>query len=708
MKVLLTLFLTLLISFYAVGQNDDCSGAFSVLTDGTPVSSLDVTTYTSSGNNLSCDGGSSSEDAYYRFIVPASGSVVIDVDNSSLSGTNTAYVEGAIYASCADAATNTEVQCFPWSGDFTGGQLVTGLTPGATYFIEIEHYNNNWTGTYDVMIVDPSPVINAFSSTCFDLSSAYHLYDLGDSGDDYDCGFSSSFSGSTDDQVSYLYTPGANQVVDLVIDNVLTSSGDFAIAVFDNTTGTPVACLGGGQTSVDVTYSGISLTGGTEYIIIIGGQASTQNSSGCLTIQAQCAPTYTNTLVSNCGAATYSNTLNFSNLGGAINMVIDDADGTTYGTPAAGIATATNYAFSYTTLSNRTLTISGYDGSSNLICQETVVLTAACISDVCTDAIDILGNTVPVDLTTATIDGDLSSIAMGNGVTFFNCNAGGHSAYYHSDYADLWYVVDIPDGANEFTVTVTGSTCDIVVLPYTGACGSLTLLDISGSNSGVTCTDGQAPFISGNGSFRFFDDGQTDVATASTSPIYIRVMAHDNSQDNSSPYCDFVSPCSFNITATAPQANDVCEDAIDIDGVAATGNLCEASIELENSETGSTCATGVDANDLWYDVTMDPSDDDQYLQVDLTFTNATDAVVVELYHNCFTNTFLECATVSSTGVGSSVSHQFTNTINAGGFGPDWLVRVVPLAGNSVCDFTIEGQRIAENNNCEIMQKMQVY
>jgi len=630
MKVLITLCFAFLMSYFSIGQNnDECSGAFSVLTDGTPTSSMDVTLYTSSGNNLSCDGGSSNEDGYYTFVAPASGSVVIDVDNSGLSGSFTSYVEGALYTSCANAASNTEIQCFPWSNDLTGAQLVTGLTPGATYFLEIEHYNNDWTGSYDVSIIDPSPAINAFTSNCFDLSIANHLYDLGDAGDDYNCGFDFAFSGSTDDQVSYTYTPSSNETVDLIIDNVVTSSGDFAIAIFDNTSGTPVSCLGGGQTSTDVTYSGISLTAGTEYIIIIGGQSSTQNSSGCLTIQPQCAPTYTNVLVNDCAAATYSRTLNFSNLGGATNIVIDDSEGTTYGTSLVGVSTSTDYTFSYTDLSNRTLTISGYDGVGSLICQEEVSLNSECVSDVCTDAIDILNKTVTADLTTAVIDGDLSTISMGNGTTFANCNTLGHSAYYHSDFADLWYVIDIPNGTNEFTVSVTGSSCDIVVLPYTGTCGSLTLLDISGSSSSNSCTGGQSPFISGDGSFRFFDDGQTDIATASTSPIYIRVMGHDNSQDNSGPsWCDFLNPCSFNITASAPQPNDVCGDAIDIDGVASSGNLCLASVETENSETGNTCAESADSNDLWYKVSMDPSDNDQFLQVDLTFTNATDAVVV--------------------------------------------------------------------------------
>ena len=68
-------------------DNDECTGAFGVNTGGTPKTSLDVPTYSSSGNNLSCDGGSSNENAYYSFIAPASGAVYIEVDDANLSGT---------------------------------------------------------------------------------------------------------------------------------------------------------------------------------------------------------------------------------------------------------------------------------------------------------------------------------------------------------------------------------------------------------------------------------------------------------------------------------------------------------------------------------------------------------------------------------------------------------------------------------------------
>ncbi len=81
-------------------NNDECVSAFPVATDGTPITSLDVTTYTSSGNNLSCDGGSSNEDSYYSFVAPASGIVKITVDNSNRRYEHCLCGRRAIYKLC--------------------------------------------------------------------------------------------------------------------------------------------------------------------------------------------------------------------------------------------------------------------------------------------------------------------------------------------------------------------------------------------------------------------------------------------------------------------------------------------------------------------------------------------------------------------------------------------------------------------------------
>ncbi len=106
-------------------------------------------------------------------------------------------MEGALYTSCANAASNTEVQCFDWSPSLSGGELVTGLTEGATYLLEVEAYNNDWTGTYTISIQDLAPVISANTQYCLDLSDAANLNDVGNAGEPFNCSmFSPEFTSS--------------------------------------------------------------------------------------------------------------------------------------------------------------------------------------------------------------------------------------------------------------------------------------------------------------------------------------------------------------------------------------------------------------------------------------------------------------------------------------------------------------------------------
>ncbi|NRA13084.1 MAG: T9SS type A sorting domain-containing protein, partial [Crocinitomicaceae bacterium] len=173
----------------------------------------------------------------------------------------------------------------------------------------------------------------------------------------------------------------------------------------------------------------------------------------------------------------------------------------------------------------------------------------------------------------------------------------------------------------------------------------------------------------------------------------------------------------FDICTSVPQANDICSDAIDIDGVSSTGNFCQANTDVESAETcniGSgcnSCAITSETTDLWHAITMDPGNADQILEVDLTFLNATDAAVVTLYAGCFSNSQMDdagaadCAIVSSTGAGSTITHTFLSTITEGGFGPDWYIRVAPVSGNAICGFDIEARRVAENNDCSQFQNV---
>lgn len=361
-------------------------------------------------------------------------------------------------------------------------------------------------------------------------------------------------------------------------------------------------------------------------------------------------------------------------------------------------------------------------GGSFVTCESSYLVAENCISNICVDAINILGNTVSADMSVAVNDnfetdfgGEPNYASCGNGTTIGNCDAGiWHSAYYETNYNDLWFVVDIPDGSDEFTVDITNfvGPGNIYILPYSssGDCSSLTLMDIG--NPGLL--SGSCPTLNGNGSLTY---SGTDVATASTNPIYLRIIPHEGSTSSSAgDACtnDLYYP-TFDISASSPQPNDICSSSLDIDGVLQTGNFCEANTDAESVETCSigsgciSCTEASETNDLWYSVTMDPTDSDQNLQVEVTFPNSTDAVVVTLYSGCFSNSQLDdgvvadCATLTSTGSNSTIIHQFDATITAGGAGPDWYIRIAPAAGNSVCNFSILANRVAENNDCAIMQ-----
>ena len=336
----------------------------------------------------------------------------------------------------------------------------------------------------------------------------------------------------------------------------------------------------------------------------------------------------------------------------------------------------------------------------------------ATAQNICNDAISIVGTSTSADMSIATNDNNETDFGAepnyqfcGNGTTIANCEtANWHNAYYMTNYNDLWFVANISNGTNTFDVNFSNFAGSgyLYVLPYASAgdCSSLSLMDISNSSNSVA--NGSCPTINDNGTITFSGDA---IATASANPIYLRVIAHENSASSDGTACSAIAYPSFDITVAAPQANDICADAIDIDNMTAAGNLCSAAIEAENAETGANCSESAENNDLWYSVTMDANDNDQLLQVGVTFSNAADAVVVELYSNCFSNTFIECATLNSLGAGTTKVHQFASMITANGFGPDWYIRVRPAAGNSVCDFVIQANRVAENNSCDIANEV---
>jgi len=361
-------------------------------------------------------------------------------------------------------------------------------------------------------------------------------------------------------------------------------------------------------------------------------------------------------------------------------------------------------------------------GGAFVTCETSYSVSMTCNgSDLCSGAPDVTNTCQSGDLTAAVADGGAlieNYISCGNGNTIALCGANAGftgGSYTRTDHADIWYKV-YPNGANQVTVTISNlAGGKLMVLPYltNGTCptsiANNTTLEGHIGNSGIT--GGSCPYFSADGSLVL---SGTDVANASV--IYLRIMAYANNGSGATN-CETLTYPTFDICTSVPQANDICSDAIDIDNVTSTGNFCQANTDVESVETCNvgngciSCGAAAETTDLWYSVSMDPGNSDQNLEVDITFLNATDAAVVTLYAGCFSNSQMDesgiadCAVVSSTGAGSTVTHQFLSTITEGGFGPDWYIRVAPVAGNTICGFDIIAHRVAENNSCEHFQNV---
>ncbi len=330
--------------------------------------------------------------------------------------------------------------------------------------------------------------------------------------------------------------------------------------------------------------------------------------------------------------------------------------------------------------------------------------------DICTDAIDIYGATASLNMANANNDyddgevdaGSESSFSMGDWNSIIPCNSGSyHSAYYYSDFKDLWVKLDIPDGTDEFTIDVSNWSGSgyAYFLPYYGTCGSITQMLIADATNGVT--NNNTPDLTGNGSITF---SGPDVVTGSTSTIYLRVIMHDNNAraGSVSASCATLTYPSFDITGSAPQPNDVYGDAIEIDGTSSSGNLCLAATDAEGVESADNsdtdCTTG-SSKDLWYKVTAGGSDPTGHVKISATFDGASDAVVVTEF---WAGYYQECATLTSTGAGSTVSYTFDEDIAASGV---HYYRVRPVSGNAICNVTMSATRVVPNDDCSEFESL---
>ncbi|PHR37204.1 MAG: hypothetical protein COA38_00510 [Fluviicola sp.] len=234
MKRIIRLILVVLLPIVSFGQsNTPCGGA------GAPTISVNASctnstvtigpgdsqqTNAANGGNPSC--GSMGEDVWYAFTAPASGSV----DFSATLGSITDAVMAVYSGPCGSL---TEIDCDDDGGaGFMPALSLSGLTPGATYFVRLWAYGGG-TGNFDLCLTEsaapglnstcatPDPVCSGsainFTSTITGLDAEDDI----NPGNNYGC-----LSSSPDPTWYYLeISTGGN----LVIDIAAASDIDYAI-----------------------------------------------------------------------------------------------------------------------------------------------------------------------------------------------------------------------------------------------------------------------------------------------------------------------------------------------------------------------------------------------------------------------------------------------------------------------------------------------
>ena len=377
-----------------------------------------------------------------------------------------------------------------------------------------------------------------------------------------------------------------------------------------------------------------------------------------------------------------------------------------------------------------------------LVLFQSFLLTAQNGGETYTLADDVLNTSLTCDLTLASLESTSPLlncfVSVGNGDTLGrgNCESAGcfeNNAYYYTDYKDLWYVINIPLGTDEFSVAFTGLSCNIGIIPYsTGSVGSLQQLNVSTSGSGgivdsdndgnIENENGNRPFIGSDGFIHFKG---ADVLANSGSPIYLRVFAHDNRATGAACNESDIIKCAFNISVTAPQPNDTCNNALNINSfdniatnnpdsflaITQSGDISLANVDADvhDNVNGTTC-NGINFNtneqDLWYSVRTPDNGSNYFLDVDIEFTGVSDEIYVLLHNYCANNdsTPIGCATISADGIVSFDADNITNFNNALTPNNDFNIRIVLPSGSTATSFNISANLIAENNTCEVMQQ----
>jgi hypothetical protein len=396
----------------------------------------------------SCFTGGAQKTVWFSFTAPASGNVEIttDIAPGDLNDSEIAlYGEGGSF-DCADLSTlSSQIACDQDGGSIVGfGYMsvinATGLTDGATYYVQVSGYNNA-DGDFCIEINEPcsiSAIADGGTSTACDSGTNEYAQDV---------------------VVTYAGAP-ASGTLDVTIDGVTVNA---TITGSPQTVTVPGLTADGASKNVSAVFSadgGCSLTA--------NGVFTAPPACGCLINSI----TDAGTGVMNCSGATYDYevVVTFSNDPGS--GTLDLSAGTGSASVAIGSSPQTVLITGLTADGNSINVTASF--SDNGACTATVnslfTAPAACppANDDCANAIAI-----PVSL-----DNTCSNQLMGTNVgatasgetPLPNCSSFGSGI-------DNWYSVTVP-GSGEVTIEMqtAGGPTDWGMQVYTGNCGNLTSL----------------------------------------------------------------------------------------------------------------------------------------------------------------------------------------------------------------------------------------
>ncbi len=353
------------------------------------------------------------------------------------------------------------------------------------------------------------------------------------------------------------------------------------------------------------------------------------------------------------------------------------------------------YTFSNYSTGTHTVEIR-VSGSGFLTCSTSYPIASTCNG---TDswsitAPDIMGKCSSGDLSAATIDGptDFGPFCHAAGISGFSlnflrpCNSGFDNT---TDFTDVWYQVDIPDGSDEMTLELTGLGLNEYVAYTLHTNGPL-------SSSDDFMVDATAEQECSFFSQAVTSHTITGLSAYSTAPIYIRILSADPNQNLACG--SFLHP-SFNICATSPQANDACSSAIDITtnngGSESDGNLSDANDE------GINCLAGVTGKDLWYNVSnilsSAPNYNGPYTVQFKADGQSGEQMIVQLIDGCYTCGSITVLATDTLTFASPDSTDFGAFELSGGVS-DYKIRVVEKGITN--SFTASAKLKVVNDECD--------